>query len=65
MQSNRRSVSCTIWRRPFAVANRHNSHSGSLFHQGRAMKERTPYKAFTDGLPKKGNAKMKPKTKAA
>ncbi len=34
-------------------------------HQGRAMKGRTPYKAFTDGLPKKENAKMKPTKKAA
>ncbi len=34
-------------------------------HQSRAMKGRTPYKAFTDGLPKKENAKMRPKTKAA
>ena len=34
-------------------------------HQGRAMKGRTPYKTFTDGLQNKENAKMKPKTKAA
>ena len=34
-------------------------------HQGRAMKGRTPFKAFTDGLQKKENAKMKPKQKAA
>ena len=34
-------------------------------HQGRAMKGRTPQRAFTDGLPKKENAKMKSKTKAA
>ena len=34
-------------------------------HQGRNMKGRTPQKAFTDGLPKKENAKMKPNSKAA
>jgi transposase InsO family protein len=34
-------------------------------HQGRAMKGRTPQKAFTDGLPKKENAKMKRTPKAA
>ena len=34
-------------------------------HQGRAMKGRTPLKVFTDGLPKKENAKMKPTPKAA
>jgi hypothetical protein len=34
-------------------------------HQGRAMKGRIPQKAFTDGLPKKENAKMKPISKAA
>ena len=34
-------------------------------HQGRAMNGRTPHKAFTDGLPKKENAKMKPNNKAA
>ena len=34
-------------------------------HQGRNMNGRTPQKAFTDGLPKKENAKMKPTTKAA
>ena len=34
-------------------------------HQGRAMKGRTPQKAFTEGLPKKENAKMKPTNKAA
>lgn len=34
-------------------------------HQGRAMNGRTPQKVFTDGLPKKENAKMKPKQKAA
>ena len=34
-------------------------------HQGRTMKGRTPHRAFTDGLPKKENAKMKPNTKAA
>lgn len=34
-------------------------------HQGRGMKGRTPQKAFTDGLPKKENAKMKPTNKAA
>jgi transposase InsO family protein len=34
-------------------------------HQGRAMRGRTPQKAFTDGLPKKENAKMKPTPKAA
>lgn len=34
-------------------------------HQGRAMNGRTLYKAFTEGLPKKENAKMKPKQKAA
>lgn len=34
-------------------------------HQGRAMNGRTPLKAFTDGLPKKENAKMKPTPEAA
>ena len=34
-------------------------------HQGRGMKGRTPQKAFTNGLPKKENAKMKPTTEAA
>ena len=34
-------------------------------HQGRAMNGRTPYKAFTEGLPKNENAKMKPKQTAA
>ena len=34
-------------------------------HQGRAMNGRTPDKTFTDGLPNKENAKMKPETKAA
>jgi transposase InsO family protein len=34
-------------------------------HQGRAMNGRTPQKAFTEGLPKKENAKMKPTPKAA
>ena len=34
-------------------------------HQGRTMKGRTPYKAFTDGLSNKENAKMRPKTKSA
>lgn len=34
-------------------------------HQGRAMNGRTPQRVFKDGLPKKENAKMKPKTKAA
>ena len=30
-----------------------------------ALNGRTPQKVFTDGLPKKENAKMKPKQKAA
>lgn len=31
-------------------------------HQGRGMKGRTPYKAFTDGLPKPVKAKKMTKT---
>lgn len=31
-------------------------------HQGRGMNGRTPYKAFTDGLPKPGKAKKMAKT---
>ena len=34
-------------------------------HQGRAMNGRTPQKTFTEGLPKKENAKMKTTKKVA
>jgi hypothetical protein len=34
-------------------------------HQGRGMKGRTPLKAFTDGLPRKENAKINSTKKVA